>query len=225
GGGGAGGGVAARRGSRGAGAWEDESPRTFGGMVVAEPYALLRTAGPSPEEPVRTILLVGEGKFGAAERVRPFAGRPARVTGTLLHRQGRWMVELASGPEGVQPLDRLPEAQELLLREGQPGSLGRVERRGEFVDPKCYLGAMKPGAGKTHKACAALCISGGIPPMLVTRGADGGETFYLLTDHEGGPCNDLVLPFVTDPVEVSGELEQVGDLRVLRVAPGEIRRR
>ncbi len=71
-----------------------------------------------------------------------------------------------------------------------------VTLKGEIIDPKCYLGAMKPGGGKTHKACAMLCISGGVPPMLVTRDANKQETFYLLTTDQGGVANELVLPFV-----------------------------
>ena len=95
---------------------------------------------------------------------------------------------------------------------------------------------MKPGGGKTHKACAALCISGGIPPMFVTRDGNGQETFYLLTTaastraHEPsmadrGPANRLVLPFVGEAVEVEGRLERHGDLRALAIQPGGIRRR
>ena len=30
-----------------------------------------------------------------------------------------------------------------------------------------FDGAMKPGDGKTHKGCAALCLRGGIPPALM----------------------------------------------------------
>jgi hypothetical protein len=72
-----------------------------------------------------------------------------------------------------------------------------ITLKGEIIDPKCYLGAMKPGGGKTHKARHA-CISGGVPPMLVTRDASKQETFYLLTTAEGGLAGELVLPFVGD---------------------------
>jgi len=92
-----------------------------------------------------------------------------------------------------------------------------VTLKGEIIDPKCYLGAMKPGGGKTHKACAMLCISGGVPPMLVTRDANEQETFYLLTTDQGGVANELVLPFVGDRVEVAGRLEEHGDLLLLRI--------
>ena len=83
---------------------------------------------------------------------------------------------------------------------------------------------MKPGGGKTHKACAMLCISGGVPPMLVTRDAGGHETFYLLATAEGGVANEMVLPFVGDLVEVSGRVERLGDLLVFLVPIGGVRR-
>jgi hypothetical protein len=102
--------------------------------------------------------------------------------------------------------------------------VGRVTLQGEVIDPKCYLGAMRPGGGKTHKACAILCISGGIPPMLVTRDAENRETFYLLTTCDGAAANDSVLPFVGDLVEVQGNLLSTGDLLVLQLSPGGIRR-
>jgi hypothetical protein len=70
-----------------------------------------------------------------------------------------------------------------------------------------------------------LCISGGVPPMLVTRDAARNETFYLLATEEGGVANERVLEFVGDPVEVSGRLERHGDLLILQVAADGVRRR
>src|SRR5262249_32775375 len=58
--------------SRGGGVGEDEL-RAFEGQALVEPYAMLRTTDESGK--VRTILLVDEGKFGAADRLRPFAGQ------------------------------------------------------------------------------------------------------------------------------------------------------
>jgi len=45
-------------------------------------------------------------------------------------------------------------------------AMGERTLRGEVIDPKCYIGAMKPGGGKTHKACAE-CFS--IRPLLVLK--------------------------------------------------------
>jgi hypothetical protein len=100
-----------------------------------------------------------------------------------------------------------------------------ITLRGEIIDPKCYLGAMKPGGGKTHKACAMRCVSGGIPPMLVTRDGDGGETFYLLVLPDGCAANEAAYPFLGDRVELQGRLEQQDDMLILKVASQDIQRR
>jgi hypothetical protein len=84
---------------------------------------------------------------------------------------------------------------------------------------------MKPGGGKTHKACAMRCIAGGIPPMLVTKDPSGRETFYLMVTADGGVANNLVYPFVGDRVDVTGSVEQQDDMLVLRVSAGSIRRK
>jgi hypothetical protein len=213
----------------GGGRWEEDA-RTFDGVVYARPYAMLRVPG----EPPRTMLLVEEGKFGALPRVEALLegraeGLPVRVTGTVLQRDGRWVLEVAEGDAGMRRLTAEEEGR--LRSRGRPGPPGsqvlgeRVTLRGEIIDPKCYLGAMKPGGGKTHKACAMLCVSGGVPPMLVTRDADRNETFYLLTTADGGTANEAVGDFVGDAVEVSGRLERHDDLLVLRLAPDGVRRR
>src|SRR5690349_19376703 len=71
-----------------------------------------------------------------------------------------------------------------------------VSLRGEIVDSKCFLGAMRPGNGKTHKACAMLCIAGGVPPMFVTRDSAGREEYYLLAGPDGGPAPSDVVRFL-----------------------------
>jgi hypothetical protein len=119
----------------------------------------------------------------------------------------------------------MPEAQRQRLRRLPPEPIGVVTLAGEIIDSKCYLGAMKPGGRKTHKGCAILCLSGGVPPMLVTRAGGSREQFYLLVGPDGGPIAHDVLDFVGDPVELTGAVERQGDLQVLRVAPNGIRRR
>ena len=81
-----------------------------------------------------------------------------------------------------------------------------------IVDSKCFFGVMRPGRGKTHKACAALCIRGGIPPSFWVRDAQGRETILLMTDASGAPLGEEILPLVADPVRATGELVRVGDL-------------
>jgi hypothetical protein len=214
----------------GSGRW-DSDVVTLDGIAFTRPYAMIRVPGEQPGEPPRTLLLVEEGKFGALERVAELVqgkaeGQAVRVTGTLLHRAGRWMLELAEGEKGMRRLTAQEERQLPALAWPQPEVVAeRITIRGEIIDPKCYLGAMKPGGGKTHKACAMLCISGGVPPMLVTRDASRQEAFYLLTSAEGGLANDLLLPFVGDPVAVTGRLERHGGLLLLRVDTAGVQRR
>jgi hypothetical protein len=213
----------ARQQSPGTAVWES-AQTTLEGLVLAEPYPILRVADPASSSGIRSILLVEEGKHGAAARVMPFAGRTVRVTGTFLHRDDRWMLELAPNDSAVQSLDSLTRETRQALAAPKKSALGRVNLQGEIIDPKCYLGAMKPGGGKTHKACAILCISGGIPPMFVTRDEAGHETFYLLTTTAGGPLHDQILPFAGDVVELAGELELDADLNVLRIDVSLVRR-
>ena len=215
----------------GTGHWDTDTVRTFDGIVYTRPYAMIRVPGDKPVDPPRTMLLVEDGKFGALPRVEEFVhgkadGVAVHVTGTILHRDGRWMLELAEGERGMRRLTAEEETKLPPLGWPAPEVLAEhVSLKGEIIDPKCYLGAMKPGGGKTHKACAMLCISGGVPPMLVTRDASKNETFYLLVTEEGGVANERVLNFVGDPVAVSGRLERHGDLLLLQVAEDGVRRR
>ena len=63
----------------------------------------------------------------------------------------------------------------------------RVTLRGEIVDSKCFLGVMVPGAGRTHKECASLCVRGGIPPALFVRDRHGRSALLLLERLRGEP--------------------------------------
>jgi hypothetical protein len=210
--------------SPGSGVWETDTVVTVEGVIQAEPYALLRTAFGPAKQVIRTLLLVEEGKFGVRNRALALDGQYVRATGTFLHRDGRWMLELSSRQDALvraQPSSRVDLQR---LASPHPQVLGPVTLQGEIIDPKCYFGAMRPGGGKTHKACAILCISGGIPPMLVTRDSAGQETFYLLTATDGSSAKDLVLNYVGDLVELHGNLEAWDDLHILRLLPAAIRR-
>jgi hypothetical protein len=215
----------------GTGRWDSDTLVTLDGIAYTRPYAMIRVPGEDAGAAPRTLLLVEDGKFSALPRVEQFVqgrldGQPVRVTGTVLHRDGRGMLELADGEKGMRRLTQEEERQLPPLGWPSPVVLAeRITLRGEIIDPKCYLGAMKPGGGKTHKACAMLCISGGVPPMLVTRDPDKHETFYLVTTADGGLANELVVDFVGEPVEVSGRLERHGDLLLLQIAAGGARRR
>lgn len=208
----------------GPGTWNTGQPQSFEGVVDARPYALLRVPGGANGAVFTTFLLVETGKFGGGKRAASFDGQYVRVSGWLIERDGRRMIELDPGDSPIAVIaDRLSTS-DATFRSPARRTLATVTLRGEIVDSKCFLGVMKPGFGKTHKECATLCIAGGIPPMLVTQDATGKRDYYLLTTVDGNALDDQVLPFVADPVEVTGDVETLGDLRILRLHAGTIHR-
>lgn len=195
--------------------WDDGKPRTLSGIISARPYPALYTSL-TPQDPPCWVLLVEPGKHSTT-RATPFDGQHARLSGWILHRDNRAIVELDPSPIQPDPASSTPPP-------AAPRPLGRVTLRGEIVDSKCYLGAMKPGDGKTHKECATLCISGGIPPVFVTRTAQGDATYYLLISPTGDPLDPACYPYIGEPVEVRGDLDNHAGLLRLRLAPSDIRR-
>ncbi len=185
-------------------------------------------------------LLVAPGKHGAESLVAGWDNRTAFVRGTLIHRDGQSMIEVS------EPLDSAIA----IISHLEPGaptdepeshiqlsiSLGHVTLTGEIVDSKCYLGVMNPGQGKVHRDCAARCISGGIPPALLTSSISSQPEVVLLTDATGhaptGQDRDRILHYVGEPVQLSGELRRTGqtltlqaDLHGLRAFPSGLVRR
>jgi hypothetical protein len=162
------------------------------------------------------VILVGEGKFGAQREAEGLDGRPVAARGYAIYRSNATVLQLA------------PEADSLRASSGtaravRPVPLGRHRLRGEIVDSKCFIGAMKPGDGKAHKGCAALCRLGGIPPLLLTRDAAGVETVYMLADLQAGPIGEPARNYVGEPVQVEADIERRGDLNLARIDPAAIR--
>jgi hypothetical protein len=125
------------------------------------------------------------------------------------------MLELTAGEDGLRPAD-LPEHELAGLRRSPPQTLGRVSLRGEIVDSKCYLGAMRPGGGRTHRGCALLCLKGGVPPLFVSRNGGTGPSVYLLAGEDFGPAPDALIDLVGLPVVVDAYVVRLDDVSVLR---------
>jgi hypothetical protein len=90
--------------------------------------------------------------------------------------------------------------------------LGEVQLTGEIVDSKCYFGVMNPGNGKVHRDCAARCISGGIPPALLVRDAEGRSDTVLLAK-----WNRELLKHIAEPVTLRGRLSTAAGRLMLRL--------
>ena len=210
-------GIALKQRDPGAGVWQTGEASTWTGVVRFDPYPTLYVEGEAPG----VYLLVRMGKLGAHDAAAPFNDQLVTIRGRQLQRDGRRMIELDDAPGSDPAITSLGGASPTTA---PPSVLTPVTLSGEILDAKCYLGAMKPGDGKAHKACATLCIAGGIPPMLYTRAPDGSRTYTLLADESGAPILDPLLPFVGEPVTLSGRLERRAAGRVLRVDTGSIAR-
>ena len=199
--------------------WEYGNVREFSGVLLAEPVPTLLTDAPEPASGAAVFLLVRPFKFGFdPDEARALNLRRVRLQGTLLHRDGRAMIEVVPGTVAIEAdaaaTGRSPPAEDL----------GERVLVGEIVDSKCYLGAMNPGHLKTHRACAIRCISGGIPPVLLVRDEADRPVYYLLVGPDGAPVNSDVLDFVAEPVELRGRVQRLGERLVLRADTSAIRR-
>jgi hypothetical protein len=97
--------------------------------------------------------------------------------------------------------------------------------RGEIVDSKCFLGVMVPGQGKTHRACASLCLRGGLPPALLVEADDGAARLVLLVTRSGDPIDPAVAADAAgEPIAVRGELARSRGWWTLRTDPATWRR-
>lgn len=185
--------------------------RSFTGRIEHIPYPTLVVARPSAEGSTSRWLLTVFGKRGAEGATAALDGHDVRFDGSLVHRDGVTMVELS--PDTLLDLGRAE------TRTGVTADGVHVRLEGEIVDAKCFLGVMKPGDLKTHRACAARCISGGVPPVLLVRDAEGRATYHLLVDEAGGAVNEHVLHLVAEPIVVEGRLVQRDGLSILYADP------
>lgn len=189
--------------------------RSFQGLVTADPYpSLLVRRGPVTSR----YLLVGPGKSGADALVAQAVGGPATLRGSLAFRDGQAAIQVEAG--SVVPLNEPAPGAD------PPEDLGFAYLEGEIVGAKCHFGVMNPGSGIVHRACARLCIRGGVPPLLAVRLEDGRTEGLLLTGPQGEAVGEALvgLGMVGVPVGARGRLIRKGPATFVRVDPREIRR-
>lgn len=192
--------------------------RTFEGTLLSVPQPMLLVERPGDTagiERLSTYYLVNPGKLGV-KGVDALSGRKVRLEGTLIYRDDQTLIEIV--PESLKAIGDGVELDDGVVELGQWSFVG------EIVDSKCFMGVMNPGNLKPHRACAARCISGGIPPVLLVRQPDGTARYLLLVGPTGEAINDEVLEYVAEPVELRGHLERHFDKFVLKADPATIRR-
>jgi len=193
--------------------------RAFEGVVREHPYPMLVLAAAvdnGRRELLSSYHLVAPGKHGAQELVAGLDDRFVRLRGSLIHRDNQTMIEVR--PDSIEPSAAPP------VGRGHTEDLGTFALRGEIVDSKCYLGVMKPGHLKPHKACAIRCISGGITPVLCVRDEAGTACYFMLTGSDDRQLNRDVIAFVAEPVEITGRVIRREGFLILKTEPDEIRR-
>ncbi|MDZ4760758.1 MAG: hypothetical protein SGJ21_06775 [Alphaproteobacteria bacterium] len=205
----------------GTGSWDMSDVRTFSGMLVREPYPMLLTNAFS--DAPRTAFLVTNGKTGVQRRLGALADGPVNVMGSVIQRGASAMIAAIDGDAWIAPAPSVAVPEFATWAEED---LGEVLLVGEVLDAKCWFGAMRPSSGKVHKACAALCVRGGLPPAFCSGGTICGESSEapLLLRADGGPHGEELLELVADPVHAIGRLVRVGDVTQFRADISAIHR-
>lgn len=192
--------------------------REYEGLLLDKPVPHImipRQGKTNADNAYSRYILSGTTKSSVSPKILEFAGNWVKISGLPVFRDGKTLLALSSRklPEIIEP----PQNQSLTIPKGK--TLGNVTLAGEIVDSKCYLGVMKPGQLKTHRDCAIRCISGGVPPSLRVIDSSGNTEYFLLVDSNSKAVNSQILDIITDPVSVTGEVIQYGDMFVLKADP------
>ena len=192
----------------------DLGRQELAGVVTARPYPTLTIVDSEHFPEGHVVLLTGEGKRGALA-ARDYDGALVRVAGVALGRGELDMLQLA-GDGGPEPVGGTTPAVT-----DEP--LGRWRLTGEICDGKCWSGAMRPGGGLSHRACANLCLIGEIPPVFVSTGPVEGASTLLIAGPDGGAMAPALLDLTAVLIEVEGDVFRRGDLLVFRADPATAR--
>jgi hypothetical protein len=189
----------------------DWGAQTVTGVMRSQPYpTVLVTEGNERIPTGHTLMLSGQGKRGVQDRAVPLEGQLVEVTGVLLKRGTLDMLQVGGQPEALQAAEG--ESTDMVADE----ALGRWRLTGEVCDGKCLAGAMRPGTGLSHKACANLCLIGGVPPVFVSAGAVEGTEFLLMANADGGPLDDRMYDLVGRLSTLEGDVVRRGDLLIFQ---------
>jgi hypothetical protein len=190
--------------------------RTFTGTIDASPYPTLVVMRPGDATPRAShYLLVAKGKYGAEPDVSAYDRKAVRLTGTLIFREGRTLIE-------IQPGSLSEDKSAVPQPVAEAKDLGVFELVGEIVDSKCHSGVMNPGEGKVHRDCAVRCLSGGIPPVFAVADFQGAPATFVLTDRDRKLLPRTFLRLAAKPVRIRGHVVQIGDSLRLETDPASM---
>ena len=199
-------------GGGGAGNWAGDA--VLRGTFTARPYPLLHLPPDAAHKQGHTVLLSAFGKAQIPDAAR-HDGQAMQAAGALIRRGDLDMLAV-NDPAQLQPAEGIAPPL-------PPVKLGRWRLSGEICDGKCAAGAMRPGSGLAHRACASLCLAGEIPPVLVSVEPVAGSVFFLLAGPDGGAVSPALLRLTGVRLQLDGDLERQGDLLVFRADPATVR--
>lgn len=181
------------------------------GRLVANPVPILQILDADGRH---DILLAGDGKRGVVSRARALDGHGVAITGVMVKRGDVPM--LVTTDRDVRD-DAAPEGAVSLSANADGGAqrgtyLGFATVTGEICDGKCVLGAMHPGTGLAHKACANLCLQGGVPPVFVSAIPVFSRQFFVLAPASGTKFPADFYDAVARPVTLTGDVYARGGL-------------
>lgn len=191
----------------------DYGRQTVTGVMELTPYPVVRVTQGSEHVPEgHTLMLSAGGKQSLMNRVRDLDGQLVTVSGTILDRGELDMMQVRGGQNGISRAEG--DAPEM-----DSEDLGRWRIAGEICDGKCLAGAMRPGIGIAHKACANLCLIGDIPPVFVSTQPVEGSEFLLVVGPDGTIFPKSAYDLVAAYISVEGKVMRHGDLLVFHLEP------
>ncbi len=195
----------------------DYGRQTVTGVVEMTPYPVIHVVeGNDRIKPGDSFMMTAGGKSGVDSRAMPLNGKLAQVSGIVLERGDLYMMQLRGGRNGLRAAEGdAPD----ITAEPQ----GRWQLTGEICDGKCLAGAMRPGRGLAHKACANLCLLGDVPPIFVSSQPVLGTEFLLVTGPQGTRLPRDAYDYVAQFITAEGKITKRGDLLVWEIEPDTIR--
>jgi len=194
----------------------DYGRQTVTGVIERTPMPILHVTQGNERIPTgHTLMMSGPGKNGVMNRQAAKHGAVVQASGVLLERGTLDMMQVRGGRNGLKAAEGDGEIP-------APVPLGRWKLAGEICDGKCLAGAMRPGRGLAHKACANLCIIGGVPPVFVSSQEVEGSEFLMIAGPEGADISDAIYGYMAQYISVEGEIARHGDLLVFAMDPETI---
>ena len=189
---------------------------SYNGTIADFPYPHIII---HQDNTVQRILLTASGKHGATNHIQAYKDTYVSFQGYEIGRNNTVnMIEIIDS--SIQKT--VPKTQHPIVQT-TPIFLKDVSVIGEIVDSKCFYGAMNPNQFKVHKACAILCIKGGVPPILHTASPIHHEGAVIhqmiLIDIENNPVNTRILDKIGIPLRIRGKLFKYDNLYILKANP------